>query len=94
MCMHPPRTAVSPCRYNNLKYSSRSKDWATKLDPVPDIEDLVSVGRGHTLCPFFMSKDAAKVRRQGHSPVGGCPVGPAAHGAELHLQLFPISHTR
>lgn len=52
-------------RYNNLKYSSRSKDWANKLDPVPDIEDLVSVGRAHNLCPFYMSRESAKVRVEG-----------------------------
>ncbi|KAF5829552.1 helicase C-terminal domain-containing protein, partial [Dunaliella salina] len=58
-CLHP-QVQRENRRYNNLKYSSRSKDWSSKLDSVPDIEDLVSVGRGHTLCPFYMSKDAAK----------------------------------
>eukprot|EP00983_Pelagomonas_calceolata_P075900 1153210-Pelagomonas_calceolata.AAC.1 len=68
-------------RYNNLKYSSRSKDWSTKLDSVPDIEDLVSVGRGHTLCPFYMSKDAAKVRCRFYIPVELDYIVPVAAGA-------------
>jgi hypothetical protein len=28
---------------------------------VPDIEDMVTVGRNHNLCPFFMGKDGSKV---------------------------------
>ena len=50
------------------------------MDTVPDIEDMVTVGKAHTLCPFYMSKDAAKVW------VGGELVGTATH----QLGPFPV----
>lgn len=54
---------LCPCthRYNGLKYSTRAKDLSSKLSNVPDIEELITVGRAHQLCPFYMSRDSGKV---------------------------------
>ncbi|GAX78033.1 hypothetical protein CEUSTIGMA_g5475.t1 [Chlamydomonas eustigma] len=45
--------------YNNLKYN-RGKEWTTQVSGIPDIEDLVAVGKAHNVCPFYMSKDMSK----------------------------------
>ena len=50
--------------HNNLKFG-RTKDWVGRVEGVPDIEELVSVGRGNSLCPFFMAKDLGKVSAGG-----------------------------
>ena len=34
-----------------------------RLDNVPDIEELVSVGRAHSVCPFYMSREISKVKK-------------------------------
>ena len=50
-------------RHNTLKFN-RSKEWLSDSSTsatIPDIEDLVSMGRSHKVCPFYLSKDLSKV---------------------------------
>lgn len=49
------------CRHNNLKFRNGAKEAAARLSNVPDIEELLAVGRECTVCPFFLGKDLAKV---------------------------------
>ncbi|MEW5299138.1 MAG: hypothetical protein WDW38_005032 [Sanguina aurantia] len=51
--------------YNNLRCGARGAgssmaQWAEKVGSVPDIEELLTVGRSHNVCPFYLGRELSK----------------------------------
>ena len=54
---HPPTH-----RHNSLKFGKYRNAAGSLVGPVPDIEELVAVGKAHGVCPFYLGRDAGGER--------------------------------
>eukprot|EP00798_Chlamydomonas_sp_ICE-L_P016620 gene16620-22867_t len=55
-----PTIIYSSRTHGQLAQYDRNRAWAASVDSVPDIEELVTHGRNHKLCPFYMSRELCK----------------------------------
>ncbi|EFJ52319.1 hypothetical protein VOLCADRAFT_30322, partial [Volvox carteri f. nagariensis] len=54
-------TSARKCSWHNqLKFGKYRNAAASLVSSVPDIEELVTVGKTHGVCPFFLGRDAGK----------------------------------
>ncbi|PNW86513.1 hypothetical protein CHLRE_02g089608v5 [Chlamydomonas reinhardtii] len=75
-CLHPAASKLSggaanqACKaltsarkcswHNSLKFGKYRNAAGSLVGPVPDIEELVAVGKAHGVCPFYLGRDAGK----------------------------------
>ena len=85
------RTSTRTCFYHtNLEVKKEEPDFR---EPILDIEDLVTLGKKHSSCPYFMTKEIRKGADIIFMPYNYLldPKVRKIHNIELQV-LYQISH--